>query len=494
MRAPFLILSLPLLAVLLASEVEARNFEQVRYALYLDPHAEVVPDLEQLAKLGDHRAQRLLGDILAERDPAGASRVLELYRQAFAGGRGEISALAAMARYLGQRPRLRQQHRAEVAEGLTRYRHDRDPVNVLATLEVFNAYPELFESAAVEHLISRYERACIENCLTLLYRGRLAEHQGNHELAESLYRQAALQDPRAIEALYRVMGKDVALKFRSFARDASPRIASLPIEVVHRIGLHLANTSNALANEWVYTRQSVIGEVEIPDAEQLAAAEAAQRAQDAMIDELDREILYWLDHAVARGYTPAMSTKASFMMAGNNRFSSEAVEHLLRQLESTETARSSAGEHYQDRVGPQRIKALWASYYMVNWLSMNPTKAHGLIRELIEEGYDDARLMEGDLYSRGLLDEPDQARALGIYEQMAERGWASAHLRIARLNTYGRAMRGDFVTAYSHARAALELGDLRAEGLVNFLEQRLPATLLEQGNAMTEQMLRNSVL
>lgn len=492
MRLAYLIMVVPLLAGTLADSVEARSFEQLSYELHVDPHVDVRPDLERLVALGDARAQRLLGDIIAERDPGAALRVIELYRQSFAEGQGQISALAAMVRYIGQRPRLKDGYEVEVAQSLTMFPHERDPVTVLTALEVFSIYPGMFDEARIERLITLYERACIERCTPALYQAALAKKRGNMELAETLYRQAAMQDVRAFLPLHQIFGSRAPDMMRVFAREASLRIDEIPVDVVHRFGLELTNIRNALASEWIYQRQTVIGEVEIPDEEQIAAAEEAQRQQDAMIDEIDRELLMWLDNAVGRGFTPAMSTKASFMMAANNRFGSDAVEPLLQLLENTEASRSGLPHgSYLERVPPHRIKALWARFYMTSWLTMNPSSAHQLILELIEDGHDDARLMEGDLYSRGLLDEPDQARALQIYQTMADRSWASAHLRIARLNAYGRAMRGDLVLAYSHALTAMELGDLRAEGLVKFLEQSLSLGQLGSGREMAEYNLSN---
>ena len=492
MRLAYLIMVLPLLAGTLADSVEAKSFEQLSYELHIDPYVDVRPDLERLVALGDARAQRLLGDIIAERDPGAALRVIELYRQSFAEGQGQVAALAAMARYIGQRPRLKDGYEVEVAQSLAMFPHERDPITVLTALEVFSIYPDMFDEARIERLITLYKRACIERCVPALYQATLAKKRGNMELAETLYRQAAMQDVRAFLPLHQIFGSNAPDMMRVFAREASSRIDEIPVDVVHRFGLELTNIRNALASEWIFQRQTVIGEVEIPDEEQIAAAEEAQRQQDAMIDEIDGELLVWLDNAVARGFTPAMSTKASFMMAANNRFGSDAVEPLLQLLESTEASRSDLPHgSYLERVLPHRIKALWARFYMTSWLTMNPSSAHQLILELIEDGHDDARLMEGDLYSRGLLDEPDQARALQIYQTMADRSWASAHLRIARLNAYGRAMRGDLVLAYSHAITAMELGDVRAEGLVKFLEQSLSLGQLGSGREMAEYNLRN---
>lgn len=491
MRLAYLIMVISLLASSLANSVMARSFEQLSYELHVNPHLDVREDLERLVALGDTRAQRLLGDIIAERDPGAALRVIELYRQSFAEGQGQIAALAAMARYVGQRPRLKSEYKTKVAQNLARFPHQRDPITVLTALEVFNVYPDLLEETQVERLIVLYERACIERCAPALYHAALAKKRGQMQLAETLYKQAAMQDVRAFLPLHQIFGNEASDLMRAFARETAAQIDDLPVDVVHRFGLELTNVRNALASEWIYQRQTVIGEVEIPDEEQIAAAEEAQREQDAMIDEIDRELLVWLDNAVMRGNTPAMSTKASFMMAANNRFGSDAVEQLLRLLEGTEASRSELpyGNSNLERVAPYRIKALWARFYMTGWLTMNPDSAHQLISELIEAGHEDALLLEGDLYSRGLLDESDQARALQIYQTLADQGWPSAHLRIARLNAYGRAMRGDVVLAYSHALTAMGMGDLRAEGLVKFLEPRLSLAQLGSGREIAEHNL-----
>src|SRR5690554_5915211 len=128
MRLAYLIMVLPLLAGTLADSVEAKSFEQLSYELHIDPYVDVLSDLERLVALGDTRAQRLLGDIIAERDPGAALRVIELYRQSFAEGQGQVAALAAMARYIGQRPRLKDGYEVEVAQSLAMFPHERDPI------------------------------------------------------------------------------------------------------------------------------------------------------------------------------------------------------------------------------------------------------------------------------------------------------------------------------------------------------------------------------
>ena len=145
----------------------------------------------------------------------------------------------------------------------------------------------------------------------------------------------------------------------------------------------------------------------------------------------------------------------------------------------------------EDPITPQRIKALRASLHMVVWRTLDPHLSQRLIAELQAEGYPEAALLEGDLYSQGVLDEPDQQRALALYMAEAKSGSTNALMRIARLYTYGRAICRDNGKAYTFAFAAQELGDQRAERLAESLSTRLTpeqrTAAIRDGNRLIEE-------
>lgn len=71
---------------------------------------------------------------------------------------------------------------------------------------------------------------------------------------------------------------------------------------------------------------------------------------------------------------------------------------------------------------PQNAKALTVSVSMVSsWNTLNPPKSYELIQQLQQEQYPSANTLLATLYSRGVLDEPDQYRAITILEGEAKK-------------------------------------------------------------------------
>ena len=127
-------------------------------------------------------------------------------------------------------------------------------------------------------------------------------------------------------------------------------------------------------------------------------------------------MLQWLDNAVDRDFGPAMLSKASFLMTAPDRYNPEPVLALIQRLEQRQgDTQSLSMVERENPITPQRIKALRASLHMVLWRTLDPQLSQRLIAELQAEQYPEALLLEGDLYSQGGLDEPDQDRALALY-------------------------------------------------------------------------------
>jgi len=458
-----------------------QSLEQIRYALYKDPQADVSADLRVLAERGDLASKQLLGDVLASSDSANRQEAIRLYQEAFAEGRGLVPALASLARLLDRSPGLRQQQRAWVAQALTRYPATLDPRNTNATLEVFLTYPDLVPTAEAAQLLALYEQSCLLDCHPELYRAVVAERQGDRAAAEHWYQQAVRVDPRGVDRYYAFLGERQDTAFPAFARTLEHRMAQLPVEIVHRIGSLLDTISTVQRADQQAEQDEQLGNAmgaprPAPTPEQQARAKALADEWAAAMAEVQR----WFDNAAQRGFVPALVSKANFMISNPTEHNADQVQALIAQVQAKD---------------PTRAKALNASLYMVtNWLTLDPQKAQVLIDELIASNFRDAHLLLADLYSKGGLDQPDQERALAIYQEQAERGATAAWYRMATIYASGRAICHDPVKAYTYARLALDLGERRARGLLKRLDKTLKTADIERAMAARNDLLKETTL
>ncbi|MGV2836549.1 sel1 repeat family protein, partial [Pseudomonas shirazensis] len=144
---------------------------------------------------------------------------------------------------------------------------------------------------------------------------------------------------------------------------------------------------------------------------------------------------------------------------------------------------------------PTRGKALQASFYMVNnWLTLDPDKALALIEELRASGYPSAGLLLAEYYSKGVADQPDQEKAMALFQAEANKGSSAAWYRMASLHTFGRALCHDRVKAYTYARIALDMGERSARSLVRRLERTLPKDDIERALAARNDLLKEATL
>lgn len=408
-----------LFALLLAiGGAEAASLTQVQYRLHLDQNADVEADLRELVARGDQASMQLLADLL--RTGPHQDEAITLYQRAFAGGHGEITALASLAALVEQRPGGREQYRDFFADALQRYPLGRDFETLSTSLDVFMVYPELFPNAEPEALVALYQRACVDNCHPSLYLARLAELR-QPELAERLYLQALREDARAVDRLYQALGEQQDELFPQRVKPLLAEIDSLPLATVQAIGTLLSG---------------------IPR-------------------EHDPEVLVWLDNAIARKADSAMVSKASYMMSGAENYSAEDVFTLIDRIEQT---RSQEG------------RALRASAYLVrSWRTLDPFKAKEIIDALLAEGYQNAYLNLGELYSMGGLDQVDQAKAIATYRLIAAQGVASAFYHIATIYGSGKGICHDKVKAYAYASLAVEQGELGARKYLRELDSELSA-------------------
>ncbi|MCE1118135.1 MULTISPECIES: sel1 repeat family protein [Pseudomonas] len=457
-----------------------QSLEQVRYALYKDPSADVTADLRALAARGDLASKQLLGDVLAGNDAGNRQEIIRLYQEAFADGQGQVPALASLARLLDRTPNLQRSQQDWMRQALTRYPNDLDPRSTSTSLEVFLVYPQLFPGERAAQLLGLYEQSCLLNCRPELYRAVVAERQGDLAAAERWYQQAARIDPRAIDRYYRFLGERQDPAFLAFARSLEPQMASLPVEVVQRIGALLDNIHGVQRAELDAEREQRLGTAMGPKVEPTPEQQARDKANDQVRAAGIAEVQRWMDNAVARGYLPALISKANFMISNPTEHNAEEVQALIGQVRAKD---------------PTRAKALDAALYMVNnWLTLDPQKAQVLIDELIAVNYRDARLLQGDLYSKGGLDQPDQERALAVWHAQAEQGSTAAWYRMATVYSRGRAICHDPVKAYTYARIALDLGETRARGLLRRLDKTLPKDEIERALAARNDLLKEATL
>ena len=469
----------------------ARSLEQVRYALFQDSQAQVEEDLRHLAERGDLGATRLLGEVLIGRSPSNAAQAITLFKQAFADGRGDIGALTPLARLVDYKPRLREANRAYIRQALERFATGRDFIAVDTRLEVFLVYPELFQQAEVARLIELYERACLIYCHAPLYRAVAAVHKGDRADADKWFQLAVESDTRAVYRYYEFLGEERNSLFRAFATQLTPRMQALPVDLVHRIGQQLTNVRNSEISAYNNSRPQARAQTP----EEGKARDLKAQAHASLVEQLDREVLQWLDNAIERDFGPAMLSKAGFLMTAPDRYGPEPVEALIQRLEQRqgENLTLSMAEREQP-ITPQRIKALRASFHLVLWRTLDPLLSQRLIAELRAEHYEEAALLEGDLYSQGGLNEPDQDRALSLYMQEAQKGSVNALLRIARLYTYGRAICRDNAKAYTFSYAAHELGDQRATDLMLALQSRITPQQRDVATADGNRLIEESAL
>lgn len=459
----------------------SQSLEQVRYALYKDPSANVSGDLRALSERGDLASKLLLGDVLANTDGASRQEVITLYKDAFADGRGQIPALASLARLLDRTPSLQAGQREWMAQALTRYPANLDPRNASTTLEVFLVYPQLVSTDQARQLLALYQQACLLNCRPELYRAVLAEREGDRQRAELEYQQAVAVDVRAIDRYYRFLGDDQDRAFPAFARSLEARRPTLPVDIVHRIGSLLDSINSVQRADFEadrYERQTrAMGPARVPpDAAQLAV----EKARGETLDSARAEAHRWRDNAAERGFVPAMVSRANFMISNPTEHNAEETQALIDQVQSRE---------------PTRAKALQASFYMVNnWLTLDPQKARALIDELIAGNYPDAQLLLAEYYSKGVEDEPDQDKALQIFQAQAQAGSTTAWYRMATLHAYGRAVCHDPVKAYTYAQVALALGENGARGLIKRLQKTLKKDDIERALAARADLLKEATL
>jgi alginate biosynthesis protein AlgK len=416
-----------LLGALAAGSAQAASLQQIQYRLHQDSQADVEADLRVLASRGDRASMQLLADLLAgSADRGKRKEATALYQAAFANGQGQLGALVALANLSERLPNGLDEQRAFFSQAVQRFPATQDLSSVHTSLDLFLVYPELYQPAQVRALLDLHQRACLETCAGPLYRARLAEQQGQRELANNLYLSALRSDARAVERYYQFLGEEQDDLFPARVKSLLPQVDELPVAVVLAIGSLLSS---------------------IPR-------------------EHDPDVIQWLDNAIARQAEQALVSKANYMMSAPQSYSAEEVFPLIERIELTR---------------PQEGRALRASAYLVRtWRSLDPFKAEAIIQALLAEGYQNAYLNLGELYSMGGLDQVDQTKAIASYRVLAARGVPSAFYRIATLYGGGKGICHDKVKAYAYAKIAVDNGELGARKYLKELAQQISPQQLNQ--------------
>src|SRR5690606_5243100 len=349
------------------------------------------------AERGDLESKRLLADVLSGSGVgAKMAEAVQLYKEAFANGRGDVLALAGLARPLERKRRLRGQQRECCRDALGRHQQGYDVRSVTTTLEVSLAYPEFFREGEIERLITLYQRSCLYECYPDIYRASIAEHRGDLAAAEALYIKAMRDDPRAVERYYEMLGDDRDQRFTAFAESQMGNMDDFHPESAQRIG----STLNGM---WIEEVPETEEELDL-EGHDIAEEGGAppKRSEQLGPPRVKRQenpnVVAWLDNAIARGPVSALIAQVNYMSRQSQSYSAETAFELIQKVEQSP---------------PLQGKSLRASILMVpGWRTLDPLESQRLSQELIDAGYDRAWLTMGDLYSRGGLDEADQQKSL----------------------------------------------------------------------------------
>lgn len=211
--------------------------------------------------------------------------------------------------------------------------------------------------------------------------------------------------------------------------------------------------------------------------EQARAKEEALRQQiNEKFTKDENEINFWLDKAVERNWVPAMVSKVNKMTSLPDNYTPEEALSLIDKVAE---------------IQPQNATALMVSVSMVSsWHTLNPPKSYELIQQLQQQQYPSATMLLATLYSRGILDEPDQYRALTILEGEAKKGYPSAFYMMAGIYYQGRAICRDKAKAYAYVLLAYDVGEFRASGLMKQLMNDMTQQEQQQGRTLYKQLAR----
>ena len=423
-----------------AAAIKTTGMKAIRYELNKNDEADVIPSLYEIAKYGHVDAQLLLADLLSELSGhKNALQATEWYIAAFRKGQGRVRALGTLARFSARYEWLLLENEPFFSDALGKFDHIRNPENVVAVLETYMAYPSLVDVNNVPKLLSLHRQSCTENCNGDLYQAFFLSQQGDLEKAEALYLKAALYSSRAIRVYFNFLDgfDDKSERFKRFSQSLKPHVHEMSAEVLFSVGSRLQGISQ----------------------------------------EYDRDVIFWLDASIEKGWLAAQINKATYMMSQPDYFSYSETEDVI----------FSVYEH--DLI---RGKLLRASLLIVReWKRLNPHEAYSILQELHEQGHIEATLGLGDLYSMGGLDEVDQYKAIELYSIASKKGSAASFQKIAGIYRSGRSICNDKVKSYSFSKMADYYGEESAEPFIKTLAEDMSPEELALAESFFSQLLKD---
>ncbi|MFC3153303.1 hypothetical protein ACFOEK_19845 [Litoribrevibacter euphylliae] len=426
-------LLLLLISVALSSAAysDVMGMTDIRYQLHQDDQANLEADIRILAEAGSSSAQVMLADVLAENSNVESLKEASYwYQQSYQKGRGVIRSITSLARLSDQYDwltDLNQQFYSNLNES---FFFEKNAQTVIAGLEIFVTYPELFSETRIDQLISLHDGVCIEDCQGKLYKAVSLAFFESMDAAEPFFVDASKDSTRAIRIYFDSLPEEGKFtRFSQFANQLKKDIDS--VDTASK--LSIANRLRSLSEEF------------------------------------NQEVIFWLDQAIDGGYQEAYSVRAEYMLSFPLNFSYPETQKIIQQVSATE---------------PQKGQLLEASLYIVReWKKLQPDKAYGILAKLDSEGVLEATIGLGDLYSMGGLDQVDQPQAIKTYLRAAERGSPVGYQKIANIYRGGRGIVNDKSKAFGYSKLASYLGNDASDV---FLESLTKEMQLEELNAGEE--------
>ncbi|MDX2369445.1 MAG: hypothetical protein QNK36_13765 [Colwellia sp.] len=381
--------------------------------------------LYSLADSGDGEAQYYLASLL-ERENRGDSllKAVNYYSLAYNNGEGRVYALQKIGEILNRNILLKKSHYATFVQLSSMLEVEKNFETTSVALSNYILFDELYADDYIKKILPLYKRACEENCIYELVEGKGLEKEGRYQEAINKYRSAAKVNHRALTFIYNILEGDKYKYFLDLAKDVLSEDAGYKKEFYVEL-------ANILSNETPPSGEAAyLGEVD-----QLLNIAIEMESMNAL------EIL--IDYAATYpGY-----------------YNPDFVENMITKLSVQ---------------SPQSAKFYRAKMYTVlEWGKAQPAKAKSLYEELVSEEYFEAYMGLGRLYSRGLLDEVDQNKAIEMYAQASNKNISAADHQMAIIYAYGRGMCRNYVKANAHASLALSNGISSSSNAFEYSKEQL---------------------
>ncbi len=412
------------------------SVESISYRLYLGDEEKADDNLQILADNGDVTAAALL----AERWSRSSNfdlllRAQSLYVEAYDKGRGDISALSGLAKLGASNEYFYQTVHAQMLDLKKYVLASESFAHTRVVLDVFLSYPDVFTQNEVQQALTLYERSCIRNCAAQLYRARLAEFNGDHDIALRKYELAMKQDSRAVDFYLKLKGEAGVSELTHYAKSNSQHIDQYCPECIAKIAQEIRwNTSSDEA-----------------------------------------VVIQWLDVAGQQGSLAAMISKVEYMMDRPDIYSFEPV---LSDIESVRLLSPEEAVYLESQ-----------ALQIYQWRILNPAQSKTLIESLYLTRPVKAKFALAQLYKAGGLDEPNPAAAMEIYQDLIDSKQVIAFYRMASMYDGAPGVARDVVKSYGYARVASEFGVEKA----TLLQAKLGEEITEQQRYEGEQ-LRNRLI